>query len=242
MPYYLTDKAYHKCPVFLYCCANPTTRKQRVFNRLQEAVRKDVERLYGILASRFHMLLRPSRFTTVPQMVKAVKAMAILHNNIVVHRRGDLLENRRISAAAAARNEDTEAELTGTGGCDPPGAPPGNCGIGGRGAVAVSGSNRHGDCPAAQTGVADASSPFAPSAAAGSDDPAGRGSGGGGRRALVHTHLDPLPGGLMPDVRVGVDPPPGSFLFFLEARAALKDEDEFIALRNDLFIVSEESI
>jgi len=68
MPYYLTDKAYHKYPVFLSCYAKPATRKQRIFIRLQEAVRKDVERLYGVLTSRFHMLLRPSRFTTVPQM------------------------------------------------------------------------------------------------------------------------------------------------------------------------------
>jgi len=50
------------------------------------------------------MLLRPSRFTTVPQMIKAVRAMAILHNMIVLERRGHFLGNRRVSAAAAARS------------------------------------------------------------------------------------------------------------------------------------------
>jgi len=87
MPYYLTDKAYHKYPLLLSRHAKPVARKRRIFNLLQEAVRKDVERLYGVLTSRFHMLLRPSRFTTVPQMIKAVKAMVILHNMIVLERR-----------------------------------------------------------------------------------------------------------------------------------------------------------
>ena len=106
MPYYLTDKAYHKYPVFLSCYPNPTTRKQRIVNRLQEAMRKDVERLYGVLTARFYMLLRPSRFTSVLQMIKAVKAMAILHNMVVLERRGDFLGNLRIAAAAAARGRD----------------------------------------------------------------------------------------------------------------------------------------
>jgi len=200
MPYYLTDKAYHKYPVFLSCYAKPATRKQRIFNRLQEAVRKDVERLYGVLTSRFHMLLRPSRFTTVPQMIKAVKAMAILHNMIVLERRGHFLGNRRVSDAAAARSG-------GDGGDD------------GMGSGGVGG------------GVA--APPTLGSAAAGGDDPVGRG-GGAGHGGVVHTQLEPLPGGSMPDVRIGMDPPPGSFLFLLQARAAFTDNDEFVTLRDDL--------
>jgi len=38
----------------------------------------------------------------------------------------------------------------------------------------------------------------------------------------------------MPEVRMGVDPPAGSFLFFLEARAAITDNDEFLSLRDDM--------
>jgi len=65
--YYITDKAYKKHPVFHSCYVKQVTRKQRIFNRLREAVRKDMERLYGVLTTRFHTLLRPSRFTTVSQ-------------------------------------------------------------------------------------------------------------------------------------------------------------------------------
>jgi len=105
MPYYLTDNAYHKYPVFLSCYAKPTTRKQSIFNRLQEAMGKDVERLYEVLTARYHMLLRPSRFTSVAQMIKAVKAMAILHNLVGLERRGDVLGNRRTAAVAATRGD-----------------------------------------------------------------------------------------------------------------------------------------
>jgi len=146
------------------------------------------------------MLLRPSRFTTVPQMIKAVKAMAILHNMIVLERRGHFLGNRRVSDAAAARS-------------------------GGDGGDDVMGSDGVGGGVAAP--------PTLGSVAAGSDDPVGRG-GGAGHGGVGHTQLEPLPGGSMPNVRIGMDPPPGSFLFFLQARAAFTDKDEFVTLRDDL--------
>jgi len=238
MPYYLTDKAYHKYPVFLSCYAKPATRKQRIFNRLQEAVRKDLERLYGVLTSRFHMLLRPSRFTTVPQMIKAVKAMAILHNMIVSERRGYFLCNRRVSAAAMARDgggrSDDGMESGGVGGgvASPPtlgsaaagGDDPAGCGGGG---------GDHGGIGSDEVGGGVAATPTLGCAAAGGDDPVGRG-GGAGHGGVVHTQLEPLPGGSMPDVHIGMDPPPGSFLFFLQARAAFTDNDEFVTLRDDL--------
>jgi len=78
-------------------------------------------------------------------------------------------------------------------------------------------------------GVA-ASSPFG-AQAAGDEDPAGRGHGNG---CVTHTRLEPLPGGSMPEVRMGVDPPAGSFTFFLEARAAITDNDEFLSLRDNM--------
>jgi len=238
MLYYLTDKVYHKYPVFLSCYANPSTRKQRIFNRLQEAVRKDVERLYGVLTSRFHMLLRPSRFTTVPQMIQAVKAMAILHNMIVLERRGDFLGTRRMSAAAAARS-GSGGSYNGTrsggvgGGVAAPPAP--GAAAAGADNPAGRGGGRGRDDGTGRGGVGGGvAAPSAPgAAAAGSDDPAGRGRGAA-HGFVAHTSLEPLPGGAMPEVRVGVEPPPGSFLFFLQARAAVTDQDEFVALRDDM--------
>jgi len=78
-----------------------------------------------------------------------------------------------------------------------------------------------------------AAPPTLGSVAAGGDDPVGRGCGAG-HGGVVHTQLEPLPGGSMPDVRIGIDPPPGSFLFFLQSRAAFTDNDQFVTLRDDL--------
>jgi len=234
MPFYVTDKAYHKYPVFLCRYAKPNTRKQRIFNRLQEAMRKDVERLNGVLTARFHMLLRPSRFTSVAQMIKAVKAMEILHKMVVLERRGEFLGNRRIAAAAAARG-DHGASDGGAAGEEVGGevAAPSSAGAAATGGDDQAGLGsvygRLGVRCGMVGGEVEAPSSSG-TAAAGGHDPSGLGRG---YCSLDHTRLDPLPGGNMPVVRTGVDPPSGSFLFFLEARAAITDHGEFLSLRDD---------
>jgi len=67
--YYLVDGIYPRFAFFVAPYPNPQTPEQRTFNRLQEALRKDVERLFGILTARFHVMLHPSRMWSVPRMV-----------------------------------------------------------------------------------------------------------------------------------------------------------------------------
>ena len=81
--YYLVDGIYPRFAFFVAPYPNPQTRKQRTFNRLQEALRKDVERLFGILTARFHVMLHPCRLWSVPQMVLTTQTVAILHNMVV---------------------------------------------------------------------------------------------------------------------------------------------------------------
>jgi len=66
--YYLTDGVYPKYPIFVSPYPNPITPAEKSFNRLQEALRKDVERLHGVLTARFHIFLHPGRFGSVEQM------------------------------------------------------------------------------------------------------------------------------------------------------------------------------
>jgi len=40
----------------------PSTEEDKLFNRLQEAVRRNVERLFGVLTQRFHIALDPERY------------------------------------------------------------------------------------------------------------------------------------------------------------------------------------
>jgi len=107
--YYLTDGVYLKYPFFVSPYPNHITPAEERFNRLQEALRKDVERLYGVLTARFHIHLHPGRFGSVEQMMLAGKAAAILHNMVVEQRRGGYVAHERMAAAAAARDGEPAA-------------------------------------------------------------------------------------------------------------------------------------
>jgi len=80
--YYLVDGFYPRFAGFVSPFLNPTTEVEMTFNRLQEALRKDVERLYAVLTARFHVALHPARYASVAQMVTVTKAVASLHNMV----------------------------------------------------------------------------------------------------------------------------------------------------------------
>ena len=66
--HYLVDGIYPRFAFFFAPYPNPQTREQQTFNRLQDALRKDVESLFGILTARFHIMLHPCRYwSVVPQ-------------------------------------------------------------------------------------------------------------------------------------------------------------------------------
>lgn len=190
--YYLADGIYPQYAFFATPFATPQTPQDRTYNRLQEALRKDVERLYAVLTARFHVALHPARFRSVRRIILAGKAVAILHNMTVEQRRGSFLSRRRTG-------RDHGALAGGGGGAAGPDGGPAAMGggpaAGGRGDGGGGGS------------------------AAGGGGPA-RGGGGGE--------------GPLPAVSPAQDPPVGSFLFELRARAEATDADEFAALRDDL--------
>jgi len=47
----------------------PSTEEQTTFNRFQEAIRNDVERLFGVLWKSFHVALHPGRYRSVSQLM-----------------------------------------------------------------------------------------------------------------------------------------------------------------------------
>jgi len=85
--YYLVDGIYPRFALFVFPFHNPTTEVEVTFNRLQEALRKNVEGLYAVLTARFHVALHPAKYSTVEQMVTVTKAVAILHNMVTEKRR-----------------------------------------------------------------------------------------------------------------------------------------------------------
>ncbi|GKD55541.1 putative nuclease HARBI1, partial [Tanacetum coccineum] len=59
MAYYLTDGIYPSWAAFVKSISSPQIRKHRLFAQHQEAVRKDVERAFGVLQARFAFLRHP---------------------------------------------------------------------------------------------------------------------------------------------------------------------------------------
>jgi len=76
------------------------SNEAKTFNRLQETIRKDVERLFGVLTERFHVDLHPGRCGSVKHLIMTDKAVCILHRMCVEARR-DTFWSRRTSARGA---------------------------------------------------------------------------------------------------------------------------------------------
>ena len=69
LPYCLVDRIYPRYAFPVSSHQMPMTDEAKTFNRLQGAIRKDVERLFGILTKRFHIALHPGRYRSVKQLV-----------------------------------------------------------------------------------------------------------------------------------------------------------------------------
>ncbi|XP_018470894.1 uncharacterized protein LOC108842468 [Raphanus sativus] len=61
LAYYLTDGIYPKWATFIQSIRLPQTPKHSKFATTQESVRKDVERAFGVLQSRFAIVKNPSK-------------------------------------------------------------------------------------------------------------------------------------------------------------------------------------
>jgi hypothetical protein len=102
MPYLLADGIYPDYPVFVKSYSQPPDEKtvrlnlisldtiilklnrlKSYFTKAQEALRKDIERAFGVLQARWHILARPSRFWTANRMAIVIEACIILHNMII---------------------------------------------------------------------------------------------------------------------------------------------------------------
>jgi hypothetical protein len=81
--YYLTDGIYPKWSTFIQTIPLPQTPKDKLFAERQEAVRKDVERAFGVLQARFAIIKHPALSWDKRVMKKVMTTCIILHNMIV---------------------------------------------------------------------------------------------------------------------------------------------------------------
>uniref|UniRef100_A0A0D3DSI6 Myb-like domain-containing protein n=1 Tax=Brassica oleracea var. oleracea TaxID=109376 RepID=A0A0D3DSI6_BRAOL len=87
MAYYLTDGIYPKLATFIQYITMPQEPKAVLFAQRQEAVRKDVERAFGVLQARFAIVKNPVLFWDTAKIGKIMRACIILHNMIVENER-----------------------------------------------------------------------------------------------------------------------------------------------------------
>jgi hypothetical protein len=83
MGYYLADGIYPSWATLVKTIPEPQGNKRRYFAKAQEAVRKDVERAFGVLQSRFAIVRGPARFWDEETLGDIMKACVIMHNMIV---------------------------------------------------------------------------------------------------------------------------------------------------------------
>jgi len=57
----------------------PMTDEAKTLNFLQAAIRKDLERLFGVLTKRFHIALHPGPYRSMKQLLTTYKAVCSLH-------------------------------------------------------------------------------------------------------------------------------------------------------------------
>ncbi|XP_074346316.1 uncharacterized protein LOC141685089 [Apium graveolens] len=83
MGYYLTDGIYPEWATFVKTIPRPQGEKRKLFSKYQEGQRKDFERAFGVLQSRFAVVRSPARFWDKDDLAKIMRACMILHNMIV---------------------------------------------------------------------------------------------------------------------------------------------------------------
>jgi len=217
LPYYLVDGIYPRYSFLISPHPKPSTEEQTTLNRLQEAIRRDVERLFGIFMKRFHVSLNPGRYHSVSQLATTYKAICILHNICVESRRSNFLSRRR----RAARSDG------GT-----------NCGVrGDAGGGSDGGEGQSGGAPAGGTAAAGAPAPGGGStggvdggiAAAGALAP----GGGVGGVAAAMDNIDPV-GNAPPALNPAVHPPAAGMDAIFDAWAETQNVHENECLRADL--------
>ena len=92
MAYYLTDCIYPKWATFIQSIRLPQGPKNSLFAKTQEAVRKDVERAFGVLQARFAVVKNPSKLWDKDKISNIMRACIILHNMIVKDERASFTQ------------------------------------------------------------------------------------------------------------------------------------------------------
>ncbi|GAA0147632.1 hypothetical protein LIER_07286 [Lithospermum erythrorhizon] len=74
LTYYLADGIYPKWPTFIQSIRRPQGEREKLFVERQEAYKKDVERAFGALQSRFQIIRQPARLWDLSDLSTIMRA------------------------------------------------------------------------------------------------------------------------------------------------------------------------
>ncbi|GJY55543.1 ALP1-like protein isoform X1 [Tanacetum coccineum] len=81
--YYLADGIYPQWSSFVKSFTVANSEKNVLFKQKQKSARKDVERAFGVLHGRWHIICQPARAWTVNKLRRIMYTCIILHNMIL---------------------------------------------------------------------------------------------------------------------------------------------------------------
>jgi hypothetical protein len=83
MGYYLADGIYPDWATLVKTISAPVSMKHKIFAAAQESCRKDVERTFGVLQTKFKIIRNPTRLWNPRQLNAIMRACVILHNMVI---------------------------------------------------------------------------------------------------------------------------------------------------------------
>ncbi|XP_039684958.1 uncharacterized protein [Medicago truncatula] len=83
MTYYLFDGIYPSYPTFVKSIRLPQSEPDKLFAKHQEACRKDIERVFGVLQARLKIICEPARLWNIADLGIIMRSCIILDNMIV---------------------------------------------------------------------------------------------------------------------------------------------------------------
>uniref|UniRef100_A0A0D3C5S9 DDE Tnp4 domain-containing protein n=1 Tax=Brassica oleracea var. oleracea TaxID=109376 RepID=A0A0D3C5S9_BRAOL len=112
MAYYITDGIYPKWSTFIQSISLPQIPQAILFAQQQEAVRKDVERAFGVMQARFAIVKNPALFWDKVKIGKIMRGSIILHNMIVEDERDGYTQFNVTEFQEAEDNGSSHVDLS----------------------------------------------------------------------------------------------------------------------------------
>jgi len=110
--YYPTDGVYPDWRVLIKTYKHPKNRNKKNFGKQQEAVRKAIERLFGVLFRKYRMLRNPCSLWYTDDMANIMEAGVIMHKMTVLERKANYTGTRKARVATDAAETEGAGATT----------------------------------------------------------------------------------------------------------------------------------